>query len=128
MIGVGSPTRATVYAICACCWRLVHSPRWRGVWSPVSLGTGLVNSSITAIPGIRVGHWTDLEAATGCTVVLCEDGAVAGGGGGGEAPPPRGKGPLRPGSPVGRAPAPLLRGGPPFFLSAGPGGSASLAG
>ena len=34
--------------------------------------------SITDIPGIRVGHWTDLEAGTGCTVVLCEQGASAG--------------------------------------------------
>jgi L-aminopeptidase/D-esterase-like protein len=33
---------------------------------------------ITAIEGIRVGHATDLEAITGCTVVLCERGAVAG--------------------------------------------------
>jgi len=33
---------------------------------------------ITAIDGIRVGHATDREAVTGCTVVLCERGAVAG--------------------------------------------------
>jgi L-aminopeptidase/D-esterase-like protein len=33
---------------------------------------------ITDVEGIRVGHATDLEAATGCTVVLCEAGAVAG--------------------------------------------------
>lgn len=33
---------------------------------------------IAAIEGIRVGHATDLEAITGCTVVLCERGAVAG--------------------------------------------------
>lgn len=33
---------------------------------------------ITAIEGIRVGHATDLEAITGCTVILCERGAVAG--------------------------------------------------
>ncbi|MCB0133356.1 MAG: P1 family peptidase, partial [Caldilineaceae bacterium] len=33
---------------------------------------------LTAIPGFRVGHWTDLTAATGCTVILCPDGAVAG--------------------------------------------------
>lgn len=28
--------------------------------------------AITDVPGIRVGHWTDRRAATGCTVVLCE--------------------------------------------------------
>ncbi len=33
---------------------------------------------LTDITGIRVGHATDLEAITGCTVILCEKGAVAG--------------------------------------------------
>ena len=33
---------------------------------------------ITDIQGVRVGHYTDLESATGCTVVLCENGAVGG--------------------------------------------------
>ncbi len=33
---------------------------------------------LTAIPGIRVGHATNLEALTGCTAVLCGDGAVGG--------------------------------------------------
>ncbi len=34
--------------------------------------------AITDMAGIKVGHWTDLTAATGCTVVLCEKGAVGG--------------------------------------------------
>ncbi|MGC8791872.1 MAG: P1 family peptidase [Bryobacteraceae bacterium] len=33
---------------------------------------------LTEIPGLRVGHASDYEALTGCTVVLCEAGAVAG--------------------------------------------------
>jgi len=33
---------------------------------------------LTDIPGVRVGHVSDFEALTGCTVVLCESGAVAG--------------------------------------------------
>ncbi len=33
---------------------------------------------LTDIPGIRVGHVSDYEALTGCTVILCESGAVAG--------------------------------------------------
>ena len=33
---------------------------------------------LTDITGIRVGHASDFEAITGCTVVLCERGAVAG--------------------------------------------------
>src|SRR3990170_3326761 len=30
------------------------------------------------VPGLRVGHVTDAEAVTGCTVVLATDGAIAG--------------------------------------------------
>jgi L-aminopeptidase/D-esterase-like protein len=33
---------------------------------------------LTDIPGILVGHASDFDAVTGCTVVLCERGAVAG--------------------------------------------------
>jgi len=36
------------------------------------------NDTITAVPGIVAGHWTDLDAATGCTAVLCPEGAVVG--------------------------------------------------
>ena len=37
-----------------------------------------LNDAITDVPGIKVGHWTDRRAATGCTVVLCEAGATPG--------------------------------------------------
>ncbi|MEO8025550.1 MAG: P1 family peptidase [Bryobacteraceae bacterium] len=33
---------------------------------------------LTDIPGIRVGHASDYDGLTGCTVILCESGAVAG--------------------------------------------------
>ena len=33
---------------------------------------------ITAVEGIRVGHASDFEACTGCTVILCEGGAIGG--------------------------------------------------
>jgi L-aminopeptidase/D-esterase-like protein len=33
---------------------------------------------LTDVPGILVGHASDYEALTGCTVILCEKGAVAG--------------------------------------------------
>ncbi len=33
---------------------------------------------LTDIPGIRVGHVSDFEAITGCTAILCEQGAVGG--------------------------------------------------
>jgi len=34
--------------------------------------------SITDIPGIKAGHYTDFDSITGCTAVLCEGGAVGG--------------------------------------------------
>jgi Peptidase family S58 len=37
-----------------------------------------MEDAITDVAGVKVGHWTDLEAATGCTVVLCEAGAMPG--------------------------------------------------
>ncbi len=33
---------------------------------------------ITDIPGFRIGHEQDINAATGCTVIICQKGAVAG--------------------------------------------------
>ncbi len=34
---------------------------------------------LTDVPGIRVGHWTDRQARTGCTTVLFPAGTVASG-------------------------------------------------
>jgi L-aminopeptidase/D-esterase-like protein len=73
------------------------------------------------ISGVRVGHWTDLDAATGCTVVLCEQGALAGVDVRGAAPATRETDLLRPGSLVGRAHAVLLTGGSAFGLAAATG-------
>jgi L-aminopeptidase/D-esterase-like protein len=35
-------------------------------------------NTITDVPGIKVGHASDFKALTGCTVILCEEGAVGG--------------------------------------------------
>jgi L-aminopeptidase/D-esterase-like protein len=35
-------------------------------------------SAITDVPGIKVGHSSDFKALTGCTVLLCEEGAAGG--------------------------------------------------
>lgn len=35
--------------------------------------------TLTDVAGVRVGHWTDAEARTGCTVVLLPEGTVASG-------------------------------------------------
>src|SRR6266851_9768854 len=77
--------------------------------------------SITSIPGVRVGHWTDLDAGTGCTVVLCEQTAVAGVDVRGAAPATRETDVLRAGNLVGRAQAILLSGGSAFGLDAASG-------
>jgi hypothetical protein len=33
-------------------------------------------NALTDVPGIKVGHASDLKALTGCTVILCEEGAI----------------------------------------------------
>ena len=38
----------------------------------------VVSKGLTDIPGLLVGHASDLEAITGCTAILCPGGAVAG--------------------------------------------------
>jgi len=35
-------------------------------------------NAITDVSGISVGHYTDLKHATGCTVILCQNGALGG--------------------------------------------------
>lgn len=41
-------------------------------------GETTVNATLTAVPGLRVGHWTHESGSTGCTVVLTASEAVAG--------------------------------------------------
>lgn len=77
--------------------------------------------SITDLPGIRVGHVTDEKALTGCTVVLCEEGAVAGIDVRGSAPGTRETDCLRPVHLVQRVHAVLLAGGSAFGLAAADG-------
>ena len=73
-------------------------------------------NGLTRVPGLRVGHFTDQKAATGCTVVLCESGAVGGVDVRGAAPGTRETDILRPTSLVSRAHAILLSGGSAFGL------------
>ena len=76
---------------------------------------------ITAVPGIKVGHYTDSRNATGCTVVLCEDGAVGGVDVRGSAPGTRETDLLSPTAMVDRVHAVLLSGGSAFGLAAATG-------
>lgn len=79
----------------------------------------LTSGSLTDVAGLSVGHWTDLEAATGCTVVLCDgEGAVAGVDVRGSAPGTRETDLLDPVNAVQRIHAVLLGGGSAFGLDA----------
>ncbi|MBI5879980.1 MAG: P1 family peptidase [Chloroflexi bacterium] len=78
-------------------------------------------NALTDVPGIQVGHWTDLDAATGCTVVLCTDGAVAGVDVRGGAPGTRETDLLDPTCTVEQVHAILLGGGSAFGLTAADG-------
>ncbi len=78
-------------------------------------------NAITDVPGIRVGHADDPEALTGCTVVLCERGAVAGVEQRGGAPGTRETDLLRPMHLVQKAHGVLLTGGSAFGLEAAAG-------
>jgi L-aminopeptidase/D-esterase-like protein len=80
-----------------------------------------VSKGITAVPGIRVGHATDPVGLTGCTVVLCEKGAVGGVDQRGGAPGTRETDLLRPLHLVQTVHAVLLSGGSAFGLAAAEG-------
>lgn len=80
-----------------------------------------LSNSITDVPGILVGQAQDLQALTGCTVIICEDGAVAGVDQRGGAPGTRETDALRPMHLVEKAHAVLLTGGSAFGLDAASG-------
>ena len=76
---------------------------------------------ITEVPGVRVGHWTDTAAGTGCTVVLFPDGTVASGEVRGGAPATRELALLAPERLVDRIDAVVLSGRSAFGLATGDG-------
>ena len=79
------------------------------------------NGRITDVEGVAVGHYTDCLHGTGCTVVLCEGGAVGGVDVRGGAPGTRETDLLRPTTLVSQAHAVLLTGGSAFGLDAASG-------
>ena len=83
---------------------------------------------ITDVDGIRVGHWTDPVARTGCTVVLFPEGTVASGEIRGGAPATREFALLDPSRMVQRLDAVVLAGGSAFGLDAAQGVLDLLAG
>jgi len=79
------------------------------------------NKTLTAVPGIKVGHYTLAERPTGCTVVLIESGATAGVDVRGAAPATRDTDLLNPVKMVERIFGVALSGGSLFGLSTGDG-------
>jgi L-aminopeptidase/D-esterase-like protein len=73
------------------------------------------------VPGLKVGHYTDPRRPTGCTVVLCEDGAVCGVDVRGGAPGTRETDLLKSENTVEHVHAVLLTGGSAFGLAAATG-------
>ncbi len=76
---------------------------------------------ITEIDGVRVGHWTDPVARTGCTVIRFPEGTVASGEVRGGAPATREFALLAPDKMVQRLDAVVLCGGSAFGLAAADG-------
>lgn len=86
-----------------------------------------MNDTITAIPGIRVGHWTNREARTGCTVVVLPEPNITTAEVRGAAPGTREYALLQKGMRVEQAQAILLTGGSAFGLAAADGVVRALA-
>jgi L-aminopeptidase/D-esterase-like protein len=80
-----------------------------------------MNGTLTDVPGFAVGHWTQLEAGTGCTVVLCPPGTVGGVDVRGSAPGTRETDLLNPINMVQQVDAIVLSGGSAYGLAAADG-------
>ena len=80
-----------------------------------------LRNAITDVPGLRVGHAQDDEAITGCTVILCEAGAVGGVDQRGGAPGTRETDAMYPMHLVQKVHAVVLAGGSAFGLDAASG-------
>jgi L-aminopeptidase/D-esterase-like protein len=79
------------------------------------------NDTLTLVPGILVGHATNAEAVTGCTVVLCPPGTIGGVDQRGGAPGTRETDLLRPLHVVEQVDAVVLAGGSAYGLAAADG-------
>lgn len=80
-----------------------------------------MNHTLTAIPGVRVGHWTEPVAATGCTVIVLPEPNCVAAEFRGAAPGSRESALLQPGMSVEQVQAVVLTGGSAFGLAAADG-------
>src|SRR5689334_4323895 len=85
------------------------------------LTSGKPMKGLTDIPGILVGHVSDFEGITGCTAILCEQGAVCGADLRGSATGTQEIDTLRPGHVADRIHGITLAGGSAFGLDAAAG-------
>ena len=85
------------------------------------------SNGLTDVGGILVGHYTDIRAVSGVTVVICPEGAVAGVDVRGSAPGTRETDLMAPHNLVEKAQAVVLSGGSVFGLSAADGVTRWLA-
>ncbi len=92
-----------------------------GAWSQAPAMTTSENRGLTAVAGLKVGHFTLSERPTGCTVVLAEAGAVGGVDVRGAAPGTRETDLLNPVNLVDKVQAIVLAGGSAFGLDAASG-------
>ncbi len=80
-----------------------------------------MNNTLTSVSGLEVGHYTDLDNATGCTVILCRAGASGGVDVRGGSPGTRETDLLQPMRRVDRVHAVALSGGSAYGLDAASG-------
>jgi L-aminopeptidase/D-esterase-like protein len=107
-------------------WSAVASAQAEGLryrnapFTPLSVAQNAVhsNATLTAVPGIKVGHHTLAARPTGCTVILAESGATAGVDVRGAAPATRETDLLNPVDIVQQIHAIVLSGGSAFGLDA----------
>ena len=88
---------------------------------PPAAGTGGANRTLTAVPGIKVGHFTLAERPTGCTAVIVDGDAVGGVSQRGGAPGTRETDLLDPLNMVDKVNAVVLAGGSAFGLESATG-------
>ena len=77
-----------------------------------------MNNSLTDVKGVELGHYTDETNVTGCSVILCRDGAVAGVDQRGGAPGSRELALLNPVNQIQKVHGILLSGGSAYGLDA----------
>lgn len=90
----------------------------RGVLHAQSTSRPADTGSLTDVPGLRVGHWTDTRRPTGCTAILFDPDAAVGVDYDGSAPGETGIVLLQPVSPVETVHGLFLTGGGMFGLGA----------